>query len=104
MRGAGQQAAADGDAVERDVGELADAGRQEPLERLVADAGDEGGEERRDDRRGVGPGAPDPQEQPGDQAELDEMDALDGADGRIGAARWPPSRPRPCASAAASAP
>ncbi len=43
-------------------------------------------ERRRDDRRGVGPIAPHPQEQPGDDAELDEVDALDGADRRVGAA------------------
>ena len=85
-RRAGEQTAADRDRVQRDVGELADARRQEPLERLVADAGDQRRERRRDDRRRVRPVAPHPQEQPGDDAELDEVDALDGPDRRIGAA------------------
>ena len=36
-RAAGEQATADGDRVQHDVGELADARREEPLEGLVAE-------------------------------------------------------------------
>ena len=86
MAAPASEAAADRGRVQRHVRELADARRQEPLERLVADAGDARRQRRRDDRRRVGPVAPHAQEQPGDEAELHEVDALDGADRGVGAA------------------